>query len=593
MPRFLVNVAHAMHPILFRIPLPHTPLKLWWGLALIAAISVIYALYARKKADNSSFAAGLIVALICGVAGFAFKDQKLEAANLPIYSYGVMLGLSLVVGWYLTLTLAERDGLPKETMANCYVIVALSAVVASRLLYIATNPDEFKQFSDVYDLRRGGLVAYGGFVGGFIASWAYLKSQKINLMPWADVAVPSLASGLLVTRIGCYLFGCDFGKRLSDTAPGFLKKLGTFPHWPEHTLASGDGSPAFVRHLDLFRGTPLGADVMKANASLPVHPTQLYESLTGLFLLVLLLSQRKNQKFRGQIFFLFTFAYGAIRFVLEVLRDDTERGSFGPALGEHWLISGSLLLFAIAFTFGIALGIKDPMIRTIMRVLSFVPVVVAYVLLRPASFGKSEVMQLSTSQGIGLASALACAFFYAKFWEEARKNPAGAMAKSTLGEGAAVAVEKGENESDDEDADEEGPPRLHEDDEADLGDMTSPAVPRPNMKKKGLKKKNPKAEPKADSDETDEKAESDDAKASDEKAESDDAKASDEKAESDDAKASDEKASDAKASDEKAESDDKKGSEEEPKKVEQKAESDDTKAEKSDEATKAEDSKKD
>ncbi|HRH00711.1 MAG TPA: prolipoprotein diacylglyceryl transferase [Polyangiaceae bacterium] len=481
-----------MHPILFRIPLPHTPIKLWWGLALIALISVVYALYARHKGDKSSFGIGLIVALACGVGGFAARDMKLESASLPIYSYGVMLGLSLVVGWYLTLNLAERDGLPKETMANCYVIVALAAVVASRLLYIVTNPDEFKQFSDVYDLRRGGLVAYGGFVGGFLASWAYLSSQKIRLLPWADVAVPSLASGLLITRIGCYLFGCDFGKRLSDTSPTWLKKLGTFPHWPEHTLASGDGSPAFVRHLDLFRGTPLGSEVLKANASLPVHPTQIYESLVGLLLLGLLLWQRKNQKFRGQIFFLFTFAYGAARFVLEVLRDDTERGSFGPAIREHLLISGALLLFAFAFTFGIALGIKDATIRTVSRVASFVPAIVAYKVLAPASFGKSELIQLSTSQGIGLASALACAVAYAIMWEDARKNPLVAMSPATLGEGAHTEGE-GKDAKDGKDA--EAPAAEAADGEAPGADAAVKG-----KKKKGLKKK-PKpavAEAKAD-----------------------------------------------------------------------------------------------
>lgn len=550
-----------MHPILFRIPLPHMPIKLWWGLALVAAISVIYGLYARRKADNGSFIGGIVVALICGVAGFALKDTKLEATSLPIYSYGVMLGLSLVVGWYLTLTLAERDGLPKETMANCYVIVALSAVVASRLLYIVTNPDEFKQLADVWDLRRGGLVAYGGFVGGFVASWAYLKTQKINLMPWADVAVPSLASGLLVTRIGCYLFGCDFGKRLSDTAPGFLKKLGTFPHWPDQTLASGSGSPAYVRHLELFRGTPLGSEVVSSNASLPVHPTQLYESLTGLFLLGLLLWQRKNQKFRGQIFFLFTFTYGAIRFVLEVLRDDTERGSFGPAIGEHWLISGSLLLFAVGFTFGIALGIKDPAKRTVARVLSFVPAVVAFFMLRPASFGKSEVVQLSTSQGIGLASALLCAFYYAKLWEEARKNPAGAMAKATLGEGALKETKAAETDEGDTDGDPDKLPKLEDDGEVEAGDETRADAPAPKAlgKKKGLKKK---AKPKVDAD--DEKAEaSEDKKADEKKAEKsddekaeksdDEKKADDEKVEkADETKSDEKKADDEKADDEKA-----------------------------------------
>ncbi len=423
-----------MHPILFRIPLPKHALMLWWALAAVAGIAVIYALFALRKQDKNTAAGALVVAIGAGIAGYVFRETKYEAANLPIYSYGVMLGVSLVVGWYLTLTLAGRDGLPKETMANCYVITAICAIAGSRILYVATNPDEFKQASDFFALRRGGLVAYGGFLGGYLGSWAYLRANKIRLMPWADVAVPSLASGLLITRIGCYLFGCDFGKRLPETAPPFLKKLGTFPHWASGTLEGGDGSPAYVRHLELFRGSPLGAEITKANASLPVHPTQIYESLCGLALLAFLLWQRKHQKFRGQIFFSFAFGYGVLRFLLEIIRDDTERGSVGPVMGEHILIPGCLLLMSLGFIFGIALGIKNQTMRTVARVLAIAPPVVVWFMLKPPSFGASVSTQLSTSQLIALLSAVACAVFYGIFWEAARKAPKLAMSPATLGE---------------------------------------------------------------------------------------------------------------------------------------------------------------
>ena len=36
------------------------------------------------------------------------------AEGLPMYSYGVMLGVSLVVGWHLTLGLAERNRDPQN-----------------------------------------------------------------------------------------------------------------------------------------------------------------------------------------------------------------------------------------------------------------------------------------------------------------------------------------------------------------------------------------------------------------------------------------------------------------------------------------------
>ena len=47
--------------------------------------------------------------------------------------------------------------------------------------------------------------------GDFDKAIEYLRKKGMRLMPWADVAVPSLASGLAITRIGCYLFGCDYG----------------------------------------------------------------------------------------------------------------------------------------------------------------------------------------------------------------------------------------------------------------------------------------------------------------------------------------------------------------------------------------------
>ena len=344
-----------------------------------------------------------------------------KVTSLPIYSYGVMLGLSIVVGWYLTLGLAERDGLPKEDMANNYVFTAVMAILGSRVLYIVTNLDEFHTASDYFAFRRGGLVAYGGFLGGFLGSWLFLKRKKLKLLPWADVAVPSLATGLMITRIGCYLFGCDFGKRLSDGAPGWLKKLGTFPHWAEGTLDKGTGSPAWFQH---FEKHLIGPDTA---ASLPVHPTQLYESLVGLSLFGLVMFQRKHQAFRGQVFLLFTFAYGFLRYGLEIIRDDSERGEYGVAMTEHLIVPGGLLLLGLAYAVFISRAIKNPGARAASQILSLVPAIVLFMYLKPASFADETVVKLSTSQWVALITGVAAAVAYGTFFTAAKAHPEAAM----------------------------------------------------------------------------------------------------------------------------------------------------------------------
>lgn len=275
--------------------------------------------------------------------------------SLPIYSYGVMLGLSLVVGWYVVLGLTERQGLPRDKMADCYVFTAFVAVIGSRVLYILTNLSEFPTLWSMLQLRSGGLVAYGGFLGGLLGSILYLRSQRMPLWPWADAAVPALGSGIMITRLGCYMYGCDFGGPLPAGAPSFLRRLGTFPHWADNA-----GSPAWYQHV--HQGFTATRDVCErvyhgefhsdglchiaraATASAPVHPTQLYESLVGATIFVTLLWLWRRRAWQGQIFLAFAILYGIARPILEIIRDDAERGAVGPLSTSQFIGIVSVLI---------------------------------------------------------------------------------------------------------------------------------------------------------------------------------------------------------------------------------------------------------
>jgi phosphatidylglycerol:prolipoprotein diacylglycerol transferase len=240
---------------------------------------------------------------------------------LAIYSYGVMLGISMIVAWYFIMYLgAKKDGLEREPMANAFIVTAIAAIVGARLLYIATNPHEFSgNWGRFFALREGGLVAYGGFLGGLFGSWLYWRKKKVSLLGWADVVAPTLALGLFFTRIGCYLFGCDFGAPLGDGAPAWLAQLGTFPG---PGGGHPHGSPAFVHHIQHY-----GLD-RTASASLPVHPTQLYESCVGLVLFGVTMLVWRKRRFRGQVILVLTALYGLWRFFIEYVRDDPERGFY-------------------------------------------------------------------------------------------------------------------------------------------------------------------------------------------------------------------------------------------------------------------------
>jgi phosphatidylglycerol---prolipoprotein diacylglyceryl transferase len=239
----------------------------------------------------------------------------------PIYSYGVLLGASLIVGWQILMVLGKRGGLGPDLLGDLYLTAALSGLVGARALYVWVNREEFTSFVQWFDLRGGGLVAYGGFLGGFFGTAVHARIKRVSLLRVADAATPAIALGLFFTRIGCYLYGCDFGSRLSDSAPRWLAHLGHFPQWDEHTLGLR-GSPAFLHHVDTY-GLARDADF-----AFPVHPVQLYEAALGLLLSAAAFTLVRRPKFDGQPLLSFAIAYGAARFLLEYVRDDPERGSF-------------------------------------------------------------------------------------------------------------------------------------------------------------------------------------------------------------------------------------------------------------------------
>jgi phosphatidylglycerol:prolipoprotein diacylglycerol transferase len=229
-------------------------------------------------------------------------------------------------------------------LSDVYLISAVSGLIGARALYVAINHDEFRSAAQWFDLRNGGLAAYGGFVFGFIVSALYLRYRRVSLLNVGDCAAPAIGVGLFLTRIGCYLYGCDFGARLPKTAPSWLARLGRFPHWPQNPNGL-HGSPAFVLHVDAYGLSP------DAAYSFPVHPTQLYEAALGLALTVLCLLVFPRRRFWGQVLLTMCMAYGTARFSLEYLRGDTERG-FALGFSTTQLIS-LCLVPAAAITYSV------------------------------------------------------------------------------------------------------------------------------------------------------------------------------------------------------------------------------------------------
>jgi len=323
-----------MRPILVSIPA-----KLLFVAALVLAVAALLRDVIRRRRDKTVPWSSTPLYLLVGAELLLyFKADMLfpRAAafshpwtDVPIYAYGVMLGTSLVVGWFIAMSLAKKDGIDQQEAGTIYMWTAVWSIIGSRLLYVITNLSEFNSITQVVMVNRGGLVAYGGMIGGFLASVYCCRKRGIPLLQWADVAAPSVVLGTAITRVGCLLFGCDFGAR--SNVPWAIR----FPQ----------GSPAWHRHTELYG---LARD---AAQSFPVHPTQIYESLVGLFLFAMLMLIRKYRTFSGQVFLGWVLGYGILRPLIEIVRDDDQRGNVGP-------LSTSQFIGIVSVVLGIALFVS-------------------------------------------------------------------------------------------------------------------------------------------------------------------------------------------------------------------------------------------
>jgi phosphatidylglycerol:prolipoprotein diacylglycerol transferase len=324
-----------MRPVLVEIPS-----KVLFFVAVVWAIAAFVLDLRRRKADPSQPRSSTPLTLLVGAfallrwRGGTFIPTPGAFSHpwdgVPIHSYGVMLGSSMIIGWFLTLRLAKEDGIPSEPAGQIFMWSAVYSIVGARLLYCIVQWRTLNGPLDVFMIWQGGLVAYGGMIGGFLASWYNCWRKGIPLLRWADVAAPCVVLGTAITRVGCLLFGCDYGQ-LTQLPWGI-----TFPK----------GSPAWNDH---FANLHLPAEAARSFA---VHPTQVYEMLAGLFLFGLLMFLRKVRKFSGMVFLGWVIGYGILRPIIETFRDDDERGTVGALstsqfIGITSVVLGVVLLAAL------------------------------------------------------------------------------------------------------------------------------------------------------------------------------------------------------------------------------------------------------
>ena len=220
--------------------------------------------------------------------------ELFHIGHLPVRAYGIALALSFLLGSLYVKRVVERDGKSFDPYLTIATLMIFGGVVGARLFYVLFHLEEFAgNWSAMINPFHGdqfgiaGLNLYGGVLLAIGFTVFYCYRRNMSLLDTFDYFAPTLGIGLAVTRIGCFMNGCCFGLP-TDLPWGVIFPAGSIPD-------------------SVFPGVHL-------------HPTQLYSSLYGVLLFVLLNWMIKRKAFGGQLLAILFMAEATFRFAIEDIR---------------------------------------------------------------------------------------------------------------------------------------------------------------------------------------------------------------------------------------------------------------------------------
>jgi phosphatidylglycerol:prolipoprotein diacylglycerol transferase len=205
----------------------------------------------------------------------------------------------------------RRHGGDGDVTWDLLFMAVLGGVLGAKLYYLLLNFPSLVQDPARLIFARGGLVWYGGFLGGLALVVWQIRRLKLHVPTQADMIAPGLALAYGVGRIGCFLVGDDWGRPTGS--------------WVGIAFPRGS-PPTRVDVIEREFGIRVDPElVSRFGEVVPVHPTQLYEVGLSLIIFLLLWSRRKHPHRRGWLFMVWLGLAGAERFLVEFFRVKDDR----------------------------------------------------------------------------------------------------------------------------------------------------------------------------------------------------------------------------------------------------------------------------
>lgn len=224
--------------------------------------------------------------------------------DVTIRFYGVIIAFGFILAVLFGGRMAYKWKMDLNKMLDVLLYGTVAGIIGARLYYVIFEWNSYKgDLLSIFKIWEGGLAIYGGIIGGILAAYFVCKKNGLNFLKLLDLFGMSVLIGQGIGRWGNFTNQEAFG-------------INTELPW-------GMWSEKISNYINLNYAT-LSANGIDMDASKPVHPTFLYESVWCLLgFLILYIVCKRFRKFDGQLILGYGVIYGLERAVVEGLRTDS------------------------------------------------------------------------------------------------------------------------------------------------------------------------------------------------------------------------------------------------------------------------------
>ena len=231
--------------------------------------------------------------------------------------YGLFYIISFFIGYIFLkkIIIKRRIKLTDKQYEELLFHIVLGVILGGRigyvlfynLFYYLSNP------LSIFAVWQGGMSFHGGILGVIISGMIFMKRNKQSFMKLADSAMPLVAIGLGLGRLGNFINAELYG-RITDKPWGMI-----FPN--------SDG--------------------------LPRHPSQLYEFfLEGVILSIISFFILKKSSKDGTVFWSWIGLYGVFRFFVEFFREpDSHIGYIFKIFTMGQILSFVMIILSLIYIY--------------------------------------------------------------------------------------------------------------------------------------------------------------------------------------------------------------------------------------------------